>query len=361
MESTILEQRLEKVRQKIAENGAEGLLIGSPYNRRWVSGFRGSAGWLLITADRALLGTDFRYWEQAVEQAPCFELFKLNTDNTQHDMVRAAQVQRVAFEPQHVPVSEYKKLQEVEGIEWLHSNGLVEELRLVKDSAELDKIRRAAGITDTAMQQVKNLARIGMTERALAWELEKFMREEGATGLTFPVIVASGPNAALPHYSPADRRIEAGDILLVDMGASVESYGSDLTRTFLVGQSSNPIYDERFSLVLKAHDAAIAAVRVGASGREIDAVARDLLDAAGYGDKFGHGLGHGLGLEGHEGPRLGTTRADTELAPGMVATIEPGVYFPGWGGIRIEDLILVTDAGAERLSHCPIEPLLALE
>lgn len=361
MESTILGQRLERARQKMTDNDAEGLLIGSPYNRRWLSGFRGSAGWLMITADRALLGTDFRYWEQAVEQAPCFELFKLNKDNTHHDMVRAAQVQRVAFEPQHVPVSEYEKLQEVEGIEWIADDGLVEELRLVKDASELDKIRRAAAITDAAMQQVKDLARIGTSERALAWELEKFMREEGATGLTFPVIVASGPNAALPHYSPAERRIEAGDILLVDMGASVEGYGSDLTRTFLVGQSSNPTYEERFSLVLKAHDAAIAAVRPGATGREIDAVARDLLDAAGVGDKFGHGLGHGLGLEGHEGPRLGTTRSDTELAAGMVATIEPGVYLPGWGGIRIEDLILVTDEGAERLSHCPIEPLLALD
>lgn len=361
MESTVLGRRLEDVRQKMADVGAEGLLIGSNYNRRWLSGFRGSAGWLMITADKAILGTDFRYWEQAVEQAPCFELFKLTRDRTQYDLVRAAQVQRVAFEAQYLPVSEFGKLQEVEGIEWVPGEGIVESLRLKKDGAELEKIRAAAAITDAAMQQVKNLARIGMTERALAWELEKYMREEGATAMTFPVIVATGPNSALPHYAPADRRIEEGDILLVDMGASVDGYSSDLTRTFLVGRESDPTYEERFSLVLKAHDVAIAATRPGATGLEVDAVARDLLDEAGYGDKFGHGLGHGLGLEGHEGPRLATTRADMELGPGMVVTIEPGVYLPGWGGIRIEDLVLVTDTGAERLSHCPIEPLVALE
>lgn len=361
MESTIAGQRLEKVRQRMADIGAEGLLIGSSYNRRWLSGFRGSAGWLMVTADRAILGTDFRYWEQAVEQAPCFELFKLTKDKTQYDLVRAAEVTRVAFEAHFVPVAEYEKLQEIEGVEWFPSDRLVEDLRLVKDGPELERIRAAAAITDAAMQQVNNLAEIGMSERALAWELEKTMREAGASGMTFPVIVASGPNAALPHYSPGDRRIELGDILLVDMGASVDGYSSDLTRTFLVGQNSDPPYEERFNLVLEAHDAAIAATRPGVTGLEVDAVARDLLDAAGYGDKFGHGLGHGLGLEGHEGPRLATTRSDMELAPGMVTTIEPGVYVPGWGGIRIEDLVLVTDEGAERLSHCPIEPLLILK
>lgn len=361
MEQSILGQRLEKARQKLVEIGAGGLLVGSSHNRRWLSGFRGSSGWLMITMDRALLGTDFRYWEQVAEQAPCFELFKLTKDRTMQDLVRTAQVQRVAFEAHHLSVNEFEKLQDIAEIDWMHSNGLVEELRLIKDSSELEHIRAAAAITDKVMSQVQNIGRIGMTEKALAWKLEKRMRDEGASGMTFPVIVASGPNAALPHYSPGDRSIQSGDILLIDMGASFAGYGSDLTRTFLVGENEDPTFRERFALVLQAHDAAIAAVQPEITGYEVDAVARDLLAGSGYGEEFGHSLGHGLGLEGHEGPRLATTRADRRLAPGMVTTIEPGLYFSGWGGIRIEDLVLVTDQGAARLSHCPITPLLALE
>lgn len=358
MQTTAHTQRLDQLRARLSEHGVEGMLIGSPSNRRWLSGFTGSAGWLLITQERALLGTDFRYWEQAEAQAPAFELFKLTSGMTQQDLVRSANVNGIGLESQHVTLKEFQTLSQVEDVNWVQTDGVVEALRIVKDAEELAAIRAAAAITDQAMGEVRNMVRVGMSELELAWELEKFMREAGATGLAFSVHVATGPNAALAHHAPGDRRIQDGDIVLVDMGASLHGYASDLTRTYLLADAFDPLFAERYELVLKAHDAAIEAIRPGCTGGEIDAVARDMISAAGYGDAFGHGLGHGLGLEIHEAPRLSPVRGDTSLAPGMVTTVEPGVYIPGWGGIRIEDLVAITEDGVELLSHCPHEPLL---
>ena len=359
MRQTIYLKRLNRLREKLPQIGAQGLLVSSSHNRRWLSGFEGSSGWLLVTGDVAILGTDFRYWEQALSQAPDYELYKLGGDTTQNDLIRSAQIQNIALESQHVALKDFHNLQQIEEVNWILSENLVEALRTIKDVHELKKIRAAAAITDAAMGNVKQLLRVGMSEVSLAWELEKYMREAGATGLTFQVIVASGPNSALPHHAPGNRLIQDGDILLVDMGASVDGYGSDLSRTFFVSSKGDPLFDERFGLVLRAHDKAIDSMKPGMRGCEVDAVARDIIAAAGYGENFGHGLGHGLGLEGHEGPRLSTSKAETPLASGMVTTVEPGVYIPGWGGIRIEDLVLVTENGVELLSHSPIEPLLA--
>jgi Xaa-Pro aminopeptidase len=251
-------------------------------------------------------------------------------------------------------------LQEVGGVNWLPRQGLVEELRAIKDQAELNAIRNAAKITDGVMNRVAEIAITGMTEAELAWELECAMRFGGAARMTFPVIVASGPNAALPHHMPGDRRLQRGDILLVDMGASFSGYGSDLTRTFIIGETPDRHFEERYDVVARAHGAAIQGLGPNVTGREVDRLARNVIADAGYGEQFGHGLGHGVGLEGHEAPRLSTTASDAPLAPGMVATVEPGIYVPGWGGIRIEDLVLITASGHEVISQCPKEPLINL-
>ena len=357
----VLLQRLRDVRALLVENDVEGILVGNGHNRRWLSGFEGSYGWLMVTAEKALLGTDFRYWEQALTQAPYYELFKITKECTQNDLIFAGQVHDIALEAQSVSIREFKNLQQLTDINWVLCDDLVERLRAVKDESELKRIRTAAAITDAAMAAVKNLARIGMTEAALAWELEKHMREEGADGLAFPLHVASGPNSALPHHASSERPIQPGEILLIDMGASFNGYASDLTRTFYVGTQADQRFRELYAIVQEAHDQAIAAIQPGVRGREVDAVARDIIGEAGHGDHFGHGLGHGLGLQAHEEPRLSPSKAETPLVSGMLATVEPGIYLPGYGGIRIEDLVLVTGNGAEFLSHCSTEPLLELD
>jgi Xaa-Pro aminopeptidase len=233
----------------------------------------------------------------------------------------------------------------------------VEALREVKAEEEIELIRRAAAITDAAMEQVPTLARVGIDERELAWQLERRMREAGADEMAFPVKVAGGPNAARPHHSPGDRPLQVGDTIIVDMGAAVGGYRSDLTRSFHLGADPGQKFWEVYNLTLQAQKTALAEMRAGMSGREIDGLARSVIEAGGYGDDFGHSLGHGVGLEIHEGPRLG--RTTDEAAPaGAVVTVEPGIYLPGWGGIRIEDLVLLTAEGAETISACPKTPII---
>ncbi len=354
-------QRLRNVRELLSEHEVDGILVSEGHNRRWLSGFEGSYGWLLVTVEKALLGTDFRYWEQAQVQAPHFELVKLTKNRSQNDLVLDGQVRDIALEAQSVSIGEFNKLQELADINWVLCDDLIEGLRAVKDAGELQRIRAAAAITDGAMACVKNFAQIGMTEAALAWKLEKHMREAGADGLAFPVHVASGPNSALPHHASGERAIQSGEILLIDMGATFDGYASDLTRTFYIGREIEPRFKEIFDIVLQAHDEAIRKIKPGLKGSEIDGVARELIGRAGFADHFGHGLGHGVGLQTHEKPRLSNTRADTLLSPAMVTTVEPGIYLPGYGGVRIEDLVVVTELGADLLSNCAIEPLLELE
>jgi Xaa-Pro aminopeptidase len=231
-------------------------------------------------------------------------------------------------------------------------NETVEPLRAVKSAEELQLIRRAAAITDSVAAQIPALIRPGMTERELSWELEKRLRESGANGTAFPIIVASGPNAALPHHASGDRMLQRGDALIVDMGAAVSGYMSDLTRSFFLGETPDAQYAAVYDAVQEAQRRALAGMRAGMTGRAVDALARDRLVEAGYGDHFGHGLGHSLGLEIHEQPRLSRLN-EKPLPAGVVLTVEPGVYLPGWGGVRLEDLVLLTEAGVEVLSACP--------
>ncbi|MCA9979408.1 MAG: aminopeptidase P family protein [Anaerolineales bacterium] len=361
--TSIMQERLTAVRQKLTEWDIDALLITNANNYRWLSGFTGSACTLLISDEQALLGTDFRYWEQAQQQAPDYELVKMGRGEeyaTVHDMAAMADAKKIGVEGNHITVNQFRTLQEKEeSLTWVPLDETVEGMRLIKTTAELEKIRAAATITDWAMAQVNQLAKIGMSEKALAWELEKAMRERGAEGMAFEVIVASGPNAALAHHRPSERRLQAGDSIVVDMGAKLDGYHSDLTRSFHMGTEPDEKFWFVYNLVLKAQKNALQNMKAGQKGQEIDALARDIIAEAGHKADFGHSLGHGVGLEIHENPSLSWIN-EKEIPAGCVVTVEPGVYLSGWGGVRIEDLVVLGEDGVEFLSHCPKNPLVPL-
>jgi Xaa-Pro aminopeptidase len=356
----IFEERLNAVRQKLDEWEVDGVLIGSDNNRRWLSGFTGSSGQLLITAESALIATDSRYYEQAQNEAPAFTLFKhRRTKEDNEKLFETVGAGKIGIEAQHTTLAAMSQLRKIEGIEWKPLPGTVEPLRQIKTPAELRQIRAAAELTDHTMSQVHKLAHPGQTERELAWELEKTMREAGAEATAFTIIVASGPNSALPHHRPGDRVLKLGDSIIIDMGAQLDGYNSDLTRTFYLGAKPSSEFWQAYNLVLGAQTAVFFHLRPEANCRQIDKIARDIIHNAGHEEHFGHGLGHGLGLEVHEGPRLSPlAEEEATLAAGMVTTIEPGVYIPGWGGIRIEDLVTITATGFRRLSLCPKLPII---
>jgi len=345
-----MKARIEQVRARFAEEGIEALVVTGAANRRYLSGFTGSAGTLLITPAEALLLTDFRYVEQATMQAPDFQVVRYDDlYKTLGERLQPFAGRRVGFEAEHVTVAQMEKLREAASVEWVPTRMLVEKVRAIKDASELALIQAAVDLADRCFEHILPQLKPGVTEREIAWRMEKFMRENGADGLAFQTIVASGPNGALPHARPTDRPLAAGEFVTLDFGCVWKGYCSDITRTVFLGEPTAK-HRELYELVLRAQKAGIAAVRPGRSGREVDAVSREIIAQAGYGDAFGHGLGHGLGLEVHEEiPRL-STRSETVLAPGMVTSVEPGVYLPGWGGIRIEDLVVVTEDGCQILT-----------
>ena len=360
----IFEERLTQVRNEFEGWGVAGIYISSPENRRWLSGFSGSAGVLLVTQDQALLATDFRYFEQAGAQAPAFTLFKhQRTDEDTKRLLETAgkgnSPYPVGIEATQMTLSEFATLQKFDHVTWVPLEETLESLRAIKSADELTKIRAAAAITDKAMAQFPQIAHPGITEQAAAWALEKAMREAGAEAMAFDVIVASGSNAALPHHHPGERVLRVGDPIIVDMGAQVDGYKSDMTRSFFLGEPDEK-YWSVYNLVLEAETAVIQQARPGMSSRTVDSIARDLITNAGHGEHFGHGLGHSLGLFIHESPFLThLPRGEKHsIETGMAVTIEPGVYLPGWGGVRIEDLVLVTETGLEPISHCPKEPII---
>ncbi|HEY8497776.1 MAG TPA: Xaa-Pro peptidase family protein [Limnochordales bacterium] len=353
------QRRVAALRRRLQEAGLDGLVVVDGANRRYLSGLASSAGVALIPRDEAhppTLLVDARYTEQARVQAPGYRVIQ-HGDHVWDDLrgvLEAYGIRRLGFEAEHLSYRQAVRWQEaIPGVTWVPVDHQVEALRAVKSAAELERLRRAVRIADEAFAAVVPALRAGMSEREVAWRLEAFMRERGAERMAFDLIVGSGPNAALPHAAPGPRRLQPGDTVVLDFGCVYEGYHSDMTRTVVVGPTVEPRAQEVYRLVLEAQQAGIRAIRPGVTGREVDAAARQVIEAAGFGEYFGHGLGHGVGLEVHEPiPRLSRT-SDTVLEPGMVTSVEPGVYIPGWGGVRIEDLVLVTETGCEILTSSP--------
>ena len=354
--------RLAKLRQAIvqAEEGLDALLIYQPENRRYVSGFTGSEAMLLVTPDRAVLATDSRYWEQAEHEAPEFSVYQVKTKYVMEmsDILAAAgHPKHMGFESTFITVDQLDQLMDAAPeVEWVATKNIVENLRTVKDASEVALIQRAARIADEGFEYLCKTLQPGMTERETAWELEAYMRTHGADKIAFDLIVGSGPNGAMPHHHSDPRPIQAGEPIVLDLGAQVNGYHSDLTRTICLGRPQDGRFMEIYDVVLRAQEAALRGIRAGMTGIEADRIARDVIEAAGYGDNFGHGLGHGVGLAIHEGPHAGRTSEDT-LPAGSTLTLEPGIYLPGWGGVRIEDLTLIGENGVQLVSHASKEPL----
>ena len=356
-----MNSKLDQVRQLFDKWHVDSVLITSQANRRWLSGFTGSAAMLLITKEQAILSTDSRYWEQAGREAPAFEIYRSQGKlDDLANFLAAGGAGRIGFEARHVSVADYRRYNRLKDFHWKALNSTVESFRAIKSDKELDLIRRAARITDDTVSRFPQMARPGVSERELAWELEKMMRDLGADRPGFDIIVAAGPNSALPHHRPGDRALERGDWIVVDLGSEVSGYRSDLTRTFFLGESPGDSFWNVYNTVHDAQQAAIGGIRAGVTGKTIDALARDLITSAGHGEHFGHGTGHSLGLEIHESPRF-SVQSEKELIPaGTVMTVEPGIYLPGQGGVRIEDLVLVLPDGFELLSHAPKSPVIPI-
>ncbi|HZG58072.1 Xaa-Pro peptidase family protein [Paenibacillus sp.] len=346
------EQRLTKLRQAMKAEGVDALLIASPTNRRYISGFTGSSGYAVVTERNAWLFTDFRYVTQAGEQAAGFDIVEHGASAlaTIGDTLRAAGAASLGFEQQHLSYGAYLAYGKDigSGIRLVPTDGLVERLRRIKDESELAVLREAVAIADKAFEHILTVLKPGLRERDVALELEMFMRRLGAKGSSFDIIVASGERSALPHGVASDRIIGADEFVKMDFGALYDGYCSDLTRTVVIGKPT-PKHREIYDIVLEAQLATLAGLRAGMTGSEGDALARNVIASRGYGERFGHGTGHAVGMDIHESPRLSKTESST-LEPGMVVTVEPGIYLPGFGGVRIEDIVVVTENGCDVLT-----------
>ncbi len=348
-----MRDHLERARRYVAASGVDALLLVKTENRRYVTGFTGSAGLALVTAGDAVLAVDFRYYEQAAHEAPACEVLRGGADPTGAlaGAARAREIRRLGFEAEFVPYAQVERLRAAFAPAELVPLADVDRLRWVKDAEEVAALERAAEISDRAFSHVLGVLRAGMTERDAAVEIETYMRRAGAERASFDTVLASGPRSALPHGRATVRVLAAGDLVTLDFGAVYDGYGSDCTRTVVVGAPDDRqrhIYD----LVLAAQRRGLEAIRPGISCRDVDAAARSVIASAGFGEAFGHALGHGIGLDVHEGPAL-SPRNDALLEPGVVVTVEPGIYLPGWGGVRIEDDVVVTGDGCRVLTHAP--------
>jgi Xaa-Pro aminopeptidase len=343
--------RADRLEALLGERELDALLVSDLTNVRYLTGFTGTNGACVVGPGLRLFLTDFRYVEQAARQVEGFERVRGRQDLVAEVAERLSG--RVGFEDGHVTVRGHAKLRETlgEGTELVAAGDLVESLRAVKEPEEVERMRAAARFADAVFEHLCSRPLAGRTEREVALDLERHMVELGAERPSFPTIVAAGPHGALPHASPRDERIEVGTLVVVDLGCVVDGYCSDCTRTFATGRLGEEAR-EAYELVLRAQELALEGVRSGADEREVDSIARQVIEEAGHGEHFGHGLGHGVGLAIHEGPRLSPT-AEGRLEAGNVVTVEPGVYVPGAFGVRIEDLVVVGDDAPEILSAFP--------
>ncbi|MFI5267716.1 MAG: M24 family metallopeptidase [Chloroflexota bacterium] len=354
--------RIRRVRAALEQKQLDALLVSQPENRRYLSGFTGSAGFLIVSQRETFLLSDFRYMTQGPQQAPEYEFVKVERGFPKaglKSVLERVTDRRIGFEAGDMTVAGHGAW--LEGIkdsglqvELAPTENVVEELRAIKDEGELAIIAEAVRIVDDAWAKLRGVFKPGMTERQVAWRLEQFVREEGAEALSFPTIIASGPNAAKPHHGVSEREIQADEPIVCDFGAKYQGYCSDITRTVCIGQPDGR-FSDIYGLVLKAQLTAEQRILPGIQAKTGDQYARDVITEAGYGEQFGHGLGHGVGLEVHEAPGMGPT-GELELAPSMTVTVEPGVYLPEWGGVRIEDICFVRHNGLEVVNRASKDP-----
>ncbi len=347
--------KLTKLRELLVEKELDALFVTSGYNRRYMTGFTGTAGVAIISNDDAVFITDFRYMEQAADQIKDFRIVQHEKTIIEEVALQVEQmkVQRLGFEKEDLTFGMYELYKSKVTAELIPTAGLVEKLRIIKTPEELEVLKQAAKIADDAFTHICGFIKAGMTELEVANELEFFMRKQGATSSSFDTIVASGIRGALPHGVATDKKIETGELVTLDYGALYNGYISDITRTVAVGEPSEKMR-EIYEITLAAQKLAVEGIKPGMTGIQADAIARDYIASKGYGEAFGHSTGHGIGLEVHEAPGL-SFRSETVLEPNMTVTAEPGIYLPGIGGVRIEDDLVITENGCERLTHCTKE------
>ncbi len=352
---SIFEKRVKSVQGMLEVNQAA--LVTDEISIFYFTGFPHSEGYLFITADESYLLVDFRYIEAAENSVKSSKVVIFsNPFETVNSLISANNISEILLENDKVTLSSYKSMQDNINAKLVDNNTLsetIKALRLVKSEDEVEKLKKAQNIAEKAYLEVLDIVKPGITERQIALELEYRMKKYGAERIAFDLITVTGKKTSLPHGVPSDVEVKNGDFITFDIGAVYEGYHSDMTRTIVVGDASDEqkkIYD----IVLKAHLEGLKAVKAGVSGYDVDKVCRDIITEAGYGEYFGHGTGHGVGLEIHEEPRV-SPKGETILKPGMVITVEPGIYLPDKFGVRIEDTVLVTDDGYETFAHIPKE------
>ncbi|MCF6408410.1 M24 family metallopeptidase [Pseudalkalibacillus salsuginis] len=342
--------RIERLRALFNEYGIDGMLITSASNRRYISQFTGSSGVVLISDREAKLITDFRYIDQANTQAKGYEIVKHTALIPDEVAIQAKKmgISKLGFEQDHLTYAAHQTYSDKVYSGLVAVSGMIEKLRLIKDEEELQILKEAADLADKTFEHILTFIKPGMREIDVSNELEFFMRKNGATSSSFDIIVASGERSSLPHGVATEKVIEKGDMVTLDFGALYKGYCSDITRTIAVGEPSEKM-KEIHQIVLDAQLKGLEGLKPGMTGKEADALTRDYIKEKGFGENFGHSTGHGIGLDVHEGPGL-SFKVDTVLEPGMVVTVEPGIYVSGLGGVRIEDDVVITKTGCEKLS-----------
>ncbi|WHH59649.1 Xaa-Pro peptidase family protein [Petroclostridium sp. X23] len=354
-----LQKRLTSLQNKLKENNMDAILITSPVSRVYITGFTGTAGYGIVMQSGAFLFTDFRYTQQAREQAKHFNVieFQGNPLDSINSLLKDHTIRKLGFEDKDVTYAQFEQFKDkMNAVRLEHVGSIIEDLRVIKDEQEIQKMREAARIADLGFKHILGYVKPGMTENDVALELEYFMKRNGAKGLSFETIAASGVRSSLPHGVASMKKIEKGDLLTLDFGCIFEGYCSDMTRTIGIGALDDK-QKQIYKIVLEAQMKALDAITAGKTGTEIDKIARDIITDYGYGSQFGHGLGHGVGLEIHEAPRL-SVAGENKLKKGMVVTVEPGIYIEGFGGVRIEDMVVVTDSGIDNLTSSTKELLI---
>ena len=345
--------RIDKVRNKLTELNVDALLVTESKNLRYLANFTGSAGVAIITATESYFVTDFRYTEQATEQAVGFNIriHKQPIMAEVNEILNENNVTKIAIEANQMNVATYLQIKELFTAEIVETQGLVEKIREIKEPDELASIKAACEITDQSFDHILKFIKPGVTELEVANELEAFLKSKGASAMSFDTIVASGVRSSMPHGVASNKVIEDGDMITLDWGCYYNGYSSDMTRTIAVGKV-DPELEKIYHIVLEAHERVNSSAKAGMTGKEIDALARDYITEQGYGEYFGHSTGHGLGLDVHELPAI-SVKNDEPVKAGMVITNEPGIYIPGLGGVRIENDLIVTEDGVESTNNSP--------